>query len=937
MARTNTNSGAAGVTSVSNVDGTLTIAPNTGLVIASVNQAHDFAWTGQHTFNSHLPTSTQTPISGTELVTKTYVDLFLLGLQLRPSCLAATVAALPANTYANGALGVGATLTANANGALPLIDTVSLVVGNRVLIKNEVAQLKNGIYVVTDLGSAGTPWILTRATDYDQTAEVVLGSFTPIIQGAVWPVGNRNTIWAMDNPNPITMGTTIITFSVLSVNAGNVVGTPPSTDNAITRYDGTTGLLIQNSDITISDVVGGIVTIASPSAMYFTTTTLGYEFEVDSGGDVYINAGALGQTGGSQGHRVDIRAGQGGPTGLGGPLIIVAGQGGSTSGNAGPLQLYGGQVPFGSLNSNGGDIWLTPGNKQGTGTIGKLRVYASFGANFSANIDASLIAGSDKTFTFPNISGTHVVSNTTTDDNTIPRYDGTSGKLVQDGELTLSDITFGTVILQTKTSNFHISPLGDGNELRLFIPNTTAGSAGPINIYGGNGFGAGSGSAIEVTGGGGGATGVGGYVAITGGQGGSVSGAGATVSLTGGSALAGNSNGGNVDLYGGLNTGSGVKGHIRILDNPFSTLAAQFDASLIITSTKTFTFPNLTGTFALTANNLGVFAATTSAQLAGVITDETGTGVLVFNNSPVFLGTPTAPTQVALDNSTKLATTAYVDAAVTAGGGGFVPITRTLTINGTLFDLSANRSWSVGDALVANPLSQFAATTSAQLASIITNETGTGSLVFGTSPTLVTPNLGTPSVLVLTNASGLPLAGITGLAAGIAAWLAAPTSANLAAAMTNETGTGLLVFNTSPTFVTPILGVATGTSLAVTGAITSNGVAGIGYAAGAGGAVIQLATKATAVTLNKICGRITMSNANLANNAEVSFTLNNTTIAATDVIYVNMQAVGTVGGYTFTVSRVAAGSCVISVSNVSGGALAEAIVLNFAVIKSVIV
>ena len=83
-----------------------------------------------------------------------------------------------------------------------------------------------------------------------------------------------------------------------------------------------------------------------------------------------------------------------------------------------------------------------------------------------------------------------------------------------------------------------------------------------------------------------------------------------------------------------------------------------------------------------------------------------------------------------------------------------------------------------------------------------------------TSPTLTTPALGTPSAAVLTNATGLPVStGVAGLGTGVATFLATPSSANLAAALTDETGTGSLVLATSPTLVTPVLGVATATSI----------------------------------------------------------------------------------------------------------------------------
>jgi len=252
----------------------------------------------------------------------------------------------------------------------------------------------------------------------------------------------------------------------------------------------------------------------------------------------------------------------------------------------------------------------------------------------------------------------------------------------------------------------------------------------------------------------------------------------------------------------------------------------------------------------------------------------------------------------------------------------------------------------------------LASPTSANLRAAMTDETGTGLLVFNTSPTLVTPTLGTvasgnisactstsmvlvtpilgtPTSGTLTNCTGLPIAtGVSGLAANIATFLATPSSANLAAALTDETGTGANVFANTPTLVTPVIGAATGTSLSTTGNQVITGTGKQGYAVGAGGGVLQATSKATAVTLNKSCGQITMNGAALAASTTVSFTMTNSTVESGDIIVMNHISGGTLGSYTLNASC-GVGTADINIRNVSLGSLSEAVILRFAVIKVV--
>jgi trimeric autotransporter adhesin len=240
-----------------------------GVTSAIQTQINAKAPTASPTFTGAV-TLAQAPTSDLHAATKLYVDNLAAGINFHEAVHAASVNNL-AVIYNNGTSGVGATLTADSNRAFSTLDGESVVVGQRVLIKNQTDAKQNGIYVLTTNGSVSAPWVLTRATDADNnpSGEMKTGDFCFVTNGTTnASVGFVNSSTA----NPIVIGTDNITYAEFNAAKTIVAG------NGLT--EATPGVLSIDTSITQARVAN------------VSDTEIGYLDGVTSGIQTQLNAKA---------------------------------------------------------------------------------------------------------------------------------------------------------------------------------------------------------------------------------------------------------------------------------------------------------------------------------------------------------------------------------------------------------------------------------------------------------------------------------------------------------------------------------------------------------------------------------------------------------------------------------------------------------------------
>lgn len=219
-----------GTAPVTSVNGTANQITSTGGATPVIGFSNTVVFPGTVTLNAD-------PITGLQAATKQYVDSISAGLHIQASCFAGTTANLNA-TYNNGAAGVGATLTNAGAFAAFAVDGTTPALNDRILVKNQASDNQNGIYTVTTVGNGvSVNWVLTRATDYDNAAQIQTGDFIIVVNGTV----NAGTAWIQTDV-VTTIGTDPISFTELSFTSSGVTSVN-GTAGRITSTGGSTPVI----------------------------------------------------------------------------------------------------------------------------------------------------------------------------------------------------------------------------------------------------------------------------------------------------------------------------------------------------------------------------------------------------------------------------------------------------------------------------------------------------------------------------------------------------------------------------------------------------------------------------------------------------------------------------------------------------------------------
>ena len=199
------------------------------------------------------------PQNDSDAATKYYVDAARSGLDVKQSVRVATTEALTA-LYDNGTVSLGGTLTNNGTQAALEIDGVALSAGNRVLVKDQAGAdaFQNGIYTVIDIGSVSTNWVLRRALDADNlnpSGEVTSGMFCFVEAGTV----NSDSGFVLTTNDPISLGSTLLSFTVFSTSGTIVAGAGLSKDGYTLKVnvaaDG--GIEINSDNLQLKSTLAG--------------------------------------------------------------------------------------------------------------------------------------------------------------------------------------------------------------------------------------------------------------------------------------------------------------------------------------------------------------------------------------------------------------------------------------------------------------------------------------------------------------------------------------------------------------------------------------------------------------------------------------------------------------------------------------------------------